>query len=38
MCWVSGVGHHGADLSQFPLTSCLLCSPYVHFPRIWVVC
>lgn len=34
----SGVGHHSADLSQFPLTFRLLCSPPVYFPRMWVVC
>ena len=32
------VAAEGTDLSQFPLTSCLLCSPSVYFPRMWVVC
>nr|DAQ80943.1 MAG TPA: hypothetical protein [Caudoviricetes sp.] len=30
---VCGAGHHSADLSQLPLTSRLLCSPPVYFPR-----
>nr|DAX79575.1 MAG TPA: hypothetical protein [Caudoviricetes sp.] len=34
----SGAGHHGANLSQFPLTLRLLCSPSVYFPRMWVAC
>ena len=35
---VGDVGHRGADFSQFPLTFRLLCSPLVHFLRMWVVC
>nr|DAD86915.1 MAG TPA: hypothetical protein [Siphoviridae sp. ctio73] len=35
---VCGAGRHDSDVSQFPLTSRLLCSPSVYFLRMWVVC
>ncbi len=36
VCGGGDVGHRGADLSQLPFTSRLLCSPPVYFLRMRV--